>query len=140
MTPIIGGLLEAGMKVLDKVIPDPRAKAAAQLELIKLQQAGEFKQLEASMQLALAQIEVNKLDAQSGDAFRGGWRPAAGWVCVSGLAYQFLLRPLLPWLVQVAGGEVPPLPVLDLEELMFILAGLLGLGGFRTLERIKGKV
>ena len=84
MAPLIGGLLDAGLKILDKVIPDPQAKAAAQLELLKLQQAGEFKQLEADMQLALAQTQINQVEAASPDPFRAGWRPAAGWVYVAG--------------------------------------------------------
>ena len=51
MTPLIGGLLDAGLKVLDRVLPDPAQKAAAQLELLKLQQTGEFKVLEADLPL-----------------------------------------------------------------------------------------
>ena len=80
MTPILGGILDAGLKILDKVLPDPQAKAAAQLELLKLQQAGEFKALEADLQLALAQTKINEIEAGSPDLFRGGWRPAAAGV------------------------------------------------------------
>src|ERR1044071_7342053 len=84
-------------KVLDKIIPDPQAKAAAQLELLKLQQAGEFKELDAQLQRDLAQAEINKAEATSGNAFAASWRPLCGYVCVLGLAYQFLLQPLLGW-------------------------------------------
>jgi hypothetical protein len=41
MIPLIGGIIETGMKILDKVIPDPAQKAAAQLQLLQLQQNGE---------------------------------------------------------------------------------------------------
>lgn len=137
MTPIIGGLLDAGLRILDKVIPDPAAKAQAQLELLKLQQAGEFKALEADLQLALAQTEVNKVEAASADPFKSGWRPAAGWVCVLGLLYQFLLQPLLAWGSTMQGYAAPP--VLQLGDLYGLLFGMLGLGAYRSVERVKGK-
>ncbi len=137
MTPIIGGLLDAGLKILDKVLPDPGQKAQAQLELLKLQQAGEFKTLEAALQLALAQTEVNKVEAASADPFKSGWRPAAGWVCVLGLLYQFLLQPLLAWGSTIQGFAAPP--VLQLGDLYGLLFGMLGLGAYRSVERVKGK-
>ena len=137
MTPLIGGLIDAGLKVLDRVIPDPQAKAQAQLELLKLQQAGEFRQLEADLQLALAQTEVNKVEAASADPFKSGWRPAAGWVCVLGLLYQFLLQPLLAWGSVMQGYSAPP--VLELGDLYGLLFGMLGLGAYRSVERVKGK-
>jgi hypothetical protein len=137
MTPILGGILDAGLKILDKVLPDPQAKAAAQLELLKLQQAGEFRQMEADLQLALAQTKINEIEAGSPDLFRGGWRPAAGWVCVAGLAYQFLFQPLGAWSGSIQGWAPPP--VLDLGDLMGLLFGLLGLGTLRTVDKRNGK-
>ena len=137
MTPLIGGLIDAGLKVLDRVLPDPTQKAAAQLELLKLQQAGEFKALEADLQLALAQTEVNKVEAASADPFKSGWRPAAGWVCVLGLLYQFLAQPLLAWGSTMQGYAAPP--VLELGDLYGLLFGMLGLGAYRSFEKTKGK-
>ena len=40
-------LLDVGMKVLDKFIPDPEAKAKAQAELLKMQQEGRLAELQA---------------------------------------------------------------------------------------------
>ncbi len=137
MTPILGGLLEAGLKIIDKVIPDPAAKSAAQLELLKLQQQGEFKSLEADLQVALAQAKINEVEAASPDLFRGGWRPGAGWVCVAGLAYQFMVQPLLAWASAVNFWPSPP--VLELGDLLTLLSGLLGLGSLRSVEKIRGK-
>ena len=45
----IAALLDVGMKVLDKVIPDPEAKAKAQVALMEMQQKGELAQLQADM-------------------------------------------------------------------------------------------
>jgi len=94
--------------------------------------------LEADKAAMQGQIDLNKIDAQSTSLFKGGWRPATGWICVSGLGYQFLLNPLLPWIVALFGRTVAPLPDLDMVTLITLLGGLLGLGGFRTFEKIKG--
>lgn len=127
LLPTISGLL-------DKLIPDPEARAKAQLDLLKLQQDGAFKELDAQLQINLAQAEINKVEAASQNGFQAGWRPLAGYMCVAGLGYEFLLRPLLPWVLTVSGVEAPPLPSLDgvLFELMF---GMLGLGTLRSADR-----
>ena len=122
--------------ILDKAIPDPEAKARAQLELMKMQQDGEFKELDAQLQISLAQAEINKMDAASSNAFQSGWRPLAGYMCVAGMGYEFLLRPLLPWLLTVMGVEAPELPSLD-EVLFELMFGMLGLGTLRTADKWK---
>ena len=129
LLPTISGML-------DKLIPDPEARAKAQLDLLKLQQDGAFKELDAQLQINLAQAEINKAEASSQNGFQAGWRPLAGDMCVAGLGYEFLLRQLLPWALTVSGVEAPPLPSLDgvLFELMF---GMLGLGTLRTADRWK---
>jgi hypothetical protein len=43
----IAALLDVGMKVLDKFVPDPEAKAKAQAELLKMQQEGRLAELNA---------------------------------------------------------------------------------------------
>lgn len=131
-------IIPAITQVLDKIIPDPQAAAEAKLKALELAQKGDLAALDAELRLALGQIEVNKAEATT-DMFRGGWRPAVGWVCVVGLAYQFILQPVLPWLVALFGAQVPPLPAIDNESLMVLLTGMLGLGGLRTFERVKGK-
>lgn len=124
--------------ILDKIIPDPAQAAEAKLKALDLAQRGELAVLDADMKLALGQMDINKAEAAT-DLFRGGWRPAVGWTCVAGLSYQFLVMPLLPWIVTVAGGVVPPLPAIDNDTLMVLLTGMLGLGGMRTFEKVKGR-
>lgn len=138
MLPIITAILPLLGNVLDKVIPDPQAAADAKLKVMQMAQTGELAALDAETKLALGQIEVNKAEAAT-DLFRGGWRPAVGWCCAFGLGYTFLLRPLLPWAVGLFGVAVPVLPAIDIESLMVLLFGMLGLGGMRTFERVKGK-
>ena len=105
------------------------------LDLLRLQQNGAFRELDAQLQINLAQSEINKVEAASQNGFQAGWRPLAGYACVAGMGYEFLLRPLLPWVMTVSGIEAPPLPSLDgvLFELMF---GMLGLGTLRTADRL----
>jgi hypothetical protein len=127
--------LDAALKIVDKLIPDPQAKQAAQLEVLKMQQAGEFKQLEVDVQVALGQLKVNEAEAASNSAFKGSWRPATGWVCLAGLAYTVIVQPLLTWGSAMKG--VPAPPALDTNELMFLLTGMLGLSGMRSFEKTK---
>lgn len=136
MIQILGALLPLLGKVIDRAIPDKQAAAAAQLELAKLAMSQEAAALDADIKLALGQLEVNKAEAENPNPFVSGWRPAAGWVCVMGLAYTFLGRPLLAWLSPLA--EIPVPPDIDTGELMTLLLGMLGLGSLRTYERLKG--
>ncbi len=131
LLPLVG-------QIVDKIIPDPQAATDAKLKALEMAQRGELAALDADVRLAVGQLEVNKAEAST-DAFRGGWRPACGWVCAFGLAYSFVLRPLLPWVAGLFGAQVQPLPPIDTDTLMVLLTGMLGLGGLRTFERVKGK-
>ncbi len=81
------------------------------------------------------QGEINKIEAQHRTIFVAGWRPFVGWVCGFALAYNFILRDLLIWFI---GPEQVP-PALQMEHLMTVLIGMLGLGGMRTFEKFKDK-
>lgn len=138
MNPLLlSGIFQVAQGLLDRLFPDPEKKAAAQLELIKLQQSGELAQLAASTDLAKAQLAVNQAEAASPSLFVSGWRPAIGWVCGLALTYQFVLRPLGAFVAAYFGHPLPNLPGLD-DTLWQLLFGMLGLGGLRTVEKIKG--
>jgi hypothetical protein len=128
----ISSALDFGGKLLDKFIPDQAAKQAAKLELIKMQQSGELARLASETKLAEGQMDINKIEAASASLFVSGWRPAVGWVCVLGLFYTFFLQPIL-----VSVMDTPP-PSLEMGDLLTLLLGMLGLGGLRTAEKIKG--
>lgn len=128
MNPI--ALIEIGARLLDKIIPDKDAREKAQAELLRAAQDQDF-------QKAIAQIEVNKMEAQHTSLFVAGWRPAIGWICVIGLGYNFLLYPMMTWLVAVSGAEFTPPPLLS-ENLMELVMGMLGLGALRSFEKWKG--
>lgn len=137
MNPLLlNSIFSIGQSILDRFFPDPAQKAAAQMELLKMQQEGQFKDLDAALQSDLAQAHINEVEAANSSLFVSGWRPGAGWICVAALFYQFLLRPLAPWCMSVAGHPVPELPTLD-GSLMELTFALLGLGGMRSYDKKK---
>jgi len=134
---VISGLLTLGKTAIEKIFPDPGARLEATLKLEQLAQEGNLAELQAEVQLLTGQIEINKIEAASDSLFKSGWRPAVGWVCVFGLAYTFVGRPLMVWvLLMLEINQVPP--ALDMGDLLTLLMGLLGLGGLRTVEKFKG--
>jgi hypothetical protein len=94
--------------------------------------------LQADQSIATGQMKINEIEASSTGIFRGGWRPMVGWICAGGLAYQFIIRPVLPWTVGIWYPSLPAMPSLDMGTLITLLSGMLGLGGFRTFEKLKG--
>jgi len=130
--------LDLGSKLIDRLIPDPAAKAQASLELLKMQQSGELAQLAADTDVAKGQIAIDTAEASNPTLFVSGWRPFIGWTCGSGLAYQFVAAPLLTWGAALAGHPVVT-PSLDLSTLLTLLLGMLGLGSMRTVEKLAGK-
>lgn len=133
----IGSVLDFGSKIIDRIWPDPAQRDAAKLELFKAQQAGEFKEMDQAFEIAKAQIGVNQAEATNASIFVSGWRPFIGWICGAALAYQYVGRPLIAWFAAVIGHPVPPMPGLD-DNLWQLMMGMLGLGGLRTFEKIKG--
>lgn len=135
---MVGDLI-AGLvgKVIDRVWPDPAQRAQAALELEKMRQAGEFKQIDAEIQAMQMQADVNQAEAASSDPFTSRWRPFIGWVCGAALCWHYIGRPLAEWALIMSGKNVE-IPKVDLGDLIVILLGMLGLGSFRTAEKIKG--
>lgn len=92
---------------------------------------------EAMMALAQAQIDLTKEESKHRSIFVAGWRPFVGWVCALALAYNFVLRDLIAWLILNTSEAITLPPALAMEHLMTILLGMLGLGGLRTYEKQK---
>jgi hypothetical protein len=128
---MIGKLIGPVTGLLDKFIEDKDQKAQLAHELATMADRH-------AQDLALAQIEVNKAEAASGSLFKGGWRPAVGWICAVAFAYHFVLQPVIVFVVLAVGVDLPPLPEFDMTSLMTVLMGMLGLGGLRTYEKQKG--
>jgi hypothetical protein len=112
--------------VLEKFIPDPQARAKAQQDL-----------LNTLLQVDTSQIEVNKAEAATGSVFIGGWRPFIGWCCGAALAFQYLVVPVGLWIGFLVGHPIPKPPTLD-DHLWELMVGMLGMGGLRSWEKLKG--
>lgn len=117
--------------LLDKFIEDKDQKNALAHELATMADTH-------AQQALLAQLEINKAEAASGSLFKGGWRPAVGWVCAVAFAYHFILKDLIIFGASFAGAELPELPEFDMGTLLTVLGGMLGIGGLRTYEKQKG--
>lgn len=129
--------LNIGTKLLDKVIPDASQRDEAKIKLLELAQTGQFHELDQQLTRDLAQIDLNKEEAKSESLFKSGWRPFVGWVCGFALAYEFLIRVLLGYVLGNWLHWMEP-PHLDMGDLLTLLGGLLGLGTLRTAEKFKG--
>jgi hypothetical protein len=127
---LIQALIGPIASLLDKVIPDAgeRQKLAHEIATMAERQAHE---------IALAQIEVNKEEAKSSDSFRGGWRPFIGWTCGIAFSLHFVIFPVLNFFLVAAGHEEVKI-LFDMNTLLTVLGGLLGLGVFRSYEKVKG--
>lgn len=128
MNPL--AIIEIGARLLDKIIPDKDARDKAQFELMRAAQDQDF-------QMALGQLKINEAEASHPSIFVAGWRPAIGWVCVCGLAYNFLVYPMLVWLVAATDAQFTP-PAMLSDNLMELVLGMLGLGALRSFEKWKG--
>lgn len=128
---MLASLIAPITSLLDKFIPDAGEKARIAHELATMAER-------QGHEIALAQIAVNKSEAESGSLFKGGWRPFIGWVCGSAFAYHFVIQPFLIFLIAVGGIKMTELPEFDMSTLLTVLAGLLGLGSLRTFEKTKG--
>jgi hypothetical protein len=114
--------IEAVGNVVDKLFTSDDERLAREEVMARLAQ-----------QPGLAQVELNKVEAQHRSVFVAGWRPAIGWVCAASLCFPFILNPCIQWWT---GDPGPELPLDFLGELIF---ALLGLGVLRTAEKFGGK-
>lgn len=130
MNPLIlGPIFEIGKTLLDRFIPDPAAKAAAEMELVRMAADGELKQV-------IAQLEINAREAQHHSVFVAGWRPAFGWFGAIGFLYATVIQPMLVWYGTAKGWPTPP--EINLDLLWVVITGMLGIGGLRSIEKVRG--
>jgi hypothetical protein len=127
---VLAAIIEAAKTVIDRVIPDTAAAERAKAEL-------ESTESRATFENALAQIEVNRVEASSTNLFVAGWRPACGWIGAISLGYAAVVEPMVRFIAKVGYGYEGVFPVIDTTITMQILFGILGLGVYRTVEKVK---
>ena len=130
---ILGDTIGKVFGVVDDLHTSQEEKADIKIRLEQVLQQG-----------ALAQLEVNKAEASSGILFVAGWRPFVGWTCGSALAWTYVVSPVVQSVAFYVGEfsdksiDLSAMPVFDLSTLMPVLLGMLGLGGLRTYEKVRG--
>ena len=117
--------------LLDKFIEDKDQKAKLAHEISTMAERHAF-------ELSKGQLEINKVEAQHRSMFVAGWRPFLGWGLSFAMIWHFVLVPLITFICAFAGADIPDLPFFDMESLMTVLLGMLGLGGLRSFEKAKG--
>jgi hypothetical protein len=140
----LSAAFELGKSAVERIWPDPIRQAEEMRKLEELHQKGDVAQLNAHVQLMLAQLDVNKVEAQHKSIFVAGWRPFIGWVGGFALAWQFVIYPMLMWIWMIAAamGKVPdgidPPPILETGALFAMITGMLGIGTMRSFDKSKG--
>ena len=115
--------------LLDKFIEDKDQKNALAHQIATMSERH-------AQELAKGQLEVNKVEAASNSLFVSGWRPAVGWVCVLGMAGNFIVIPVANFTLALFDSTVT-IPLIDTATMMPVLMGMLGLGAMRSAEKIK---
>lgn len=130
----IGAVFDFGSKVIDKLFPDKAEAERLKLELLRQQQAGEFKELEARYSAIVA-------EAQSADPWTSRSRPSFMYVMYLmilasiPMGFLFAFRPEVA--MAVTAGVKNWLAALPEEMWWLFGAGYLGYTGSRTFEKVK---
>tara|TARA_R110002096_G_scaffold77716_3_gene182800 strand:+ start:1969 stop:2367 length:399 start_codon:yes stop_codon:yes gene_type:complete len=126
---VIESLIGPVAGLLDKFIEDKDQKHILAHQIATMSERH-------AQELAKGQLEVNKAEAASNSLFVAGWRPAVGWVCVLGMASNFVLIPMVNFILALAESSIT-VPLIDTSTMMPVLLGMLGLGAMRSAEKIK---
>lgn len=116
--------------LLSRVIPDKSERDRLAHEIATMAEVQAHQQI-------MAQVEVNKIGAAHKSLFVAGARPFILWTCGFSMAFNFVGLPIIET-VSVLYGTPIVLDPLDLEVMMPVLFGILGLGGMRTYEKRHG--
>ena len=128
---MIEALIAPVTGLLDKFVEDKDQKNKLAHELATMADRH-------AQELAKGQLEINKAEASHRSIFVAGWRPFLGWILASAMGWHFIFAPVTMFVCAYLGVEIPELPAFDMDSLMTVLLGMLGLGGLRTAEKIKG--
>ena len=133
MLPFLSAILPTVSNVLDRVIPDKAAAEKAKQELALLAAKGELDNM-------AGQLRINAEEAKNPSLFVAGWRPCLGWIGAFAIGAPYFVW-VFNMVVRMAFPEVPEITKDDMPDggqIMPVVLGMLGLGGARTWERMKG--
>ena len=128
---MLEALLSPISKLLGKVIVDKDQRNALAHKIATMAQ-------KHAQELAMGQLEVNKVEAAHPSLFVAGWRPFLGWGLSFAMVWHFVIAPMITFVCAYTGMTIPVLPIFDMDSMLSVLFGMLGLGGLRTFEKLKG--
>ena len=128
----LGAIGQTAIDIRTAITGEAPIDATARAEL-------EMKLAEIEASVLLGQAETNKIEAQSTSIFIAGWRPCIGWICAVGIGVEYIIRPVADWIAAMVGKTVET-PALDVGQLIALVVAMLGIAGYRTLEKSSGSV
>ncbi len=126
---IVAPVLEIGRTLIDRFFPDKEQARQAEAQFLTMAAEGELKQV-------IAQLEINAREAAHPSVWVAGWRPFFGWAGGVAFVYATVAHPLLSWWAAIRGWPAPPM--LNLDLMWAVIAGILGIGGLRSFEKSRG--
>ena len=127
--------MNLGKELIERIWPDPAQRAEQLFKLEQLRQKGDLAEMQSHVQLMVAQIDLNKADAQSGSIWQAGWRPFIGWTCGFIIAFNYIVIYLLEFYVAASGIDMTVPDPMDMTELWPVLLGMLGMGAMRSHDK-----
>ena len=126
-------ILNISGTIIDRLIPDKTQAAAAKAELLEMQLKGE-------LDAQIAQAQIDTAEASNQNIFVAGWRPFVGWACGAAFVYAFIVQPTAQAVAvfRHSSFDVSKLPQLNLDQMLPVLLGMLGLGAMRSFDKTQG--
>ena len=127
-----GGLVGSVGKIIDELHTSDEEKGQIKIKLQELEN-----------ELNQKQMEINLADAKSTAAGIGGimqrsWRPLIGMSCALAIAWEYVIKQFLMFVLATFSIQTAPLPELDMATLFPLVTALLGMAGLRSFEKSKG--
>jgi len=131
---VLSAVMHIVENVVDRLvdrIPDPNERARAKEEYERML-------LKAVAEAGRVQAEINKVEAAHKSLFVAGWRPFIGWICGLSLMWAFVGYPIAVWALNLMGCYEVEVPKIETDVLFQLVLAMLGMGGLRTFEKIRG--
>lgn len=124
-----GSLVDSVGKIIDSVHTSEEEKGQIKLKLKELEN-----------EINKKQMDINLADAQStatgiGGIMQRSWRPLIGMSCALAIAWEYVLKQFIMFVLAALSIEHAPLPELDMATLFPLVTALLGMAGLRSFEK-----
>ncbi|MGL4261671.1 MAG: 3TM-type holin [Afipia sp.] len=123
----IGEVIKSVGQIADDLTTSDKERMQADLDAYK-----------AETERMGGQVEINKIEAANSSLFVSGGRPFVVWVCAFALAYASVIEPMARFVAKVGFGYDGDFPIINTDLTMQVLVGVLGLGAYRSFEKVKG--